>query len=289
MWIEDFRRCDLPARRTGAHLKTLGKQSFWRILAIGLMVYSAFALAFSLVDYASLLLGRPLVQSAADATPASFPDIVYFNFITILTIGYGDFVPLGPGRALAVLEAVLGTGLMGILIAALTAKFLSAPRNSVVFSRFAYYCVEPQCFLIVYVNTSVDRIVNAETSCYFKLGGDWDVDVPVRSPFITQAVQTVYVHDLGHDDIVARLKKRDALRVAIGGQICGTAFATSIQYSADEIIVLPNRQPLVEYDGFWEPDFASVELAEMFHYRPPDAPTLAQYVQNRRNEADAAA
>ncbi|MEK6858636.1 MAG: potassium channel family protein, partial [Nanoarchaeota archaeon] len=35
-------------------------------------------------------------------------DALYFSTVTITTVGYGDFVPLGVNRWLAALEAFLG-------------------------------------------------------------------------------------------------------------------------------------------------------------------------------------
>jgi hypothetical protein len=44
-----------------------------------------------------------------DVTDPAAGDYVYFSFITMTTVGYGDFVPVTDGgRAMAVLEAVLG-------------------------------------------------------------------------------------------------------------------------------------------------------------------------------------
>ena len=37
-----------------------------------------------------------------------FEDALYFSTVTITTVGYGDFVPLGVNRWLAALEAFLG-------------------------------------------------------------------------------------------------------------------------------------------------------------------------------------
>ena len=58
----------------------------------------------------------------------SFADALYFTFVTGLTIGYGDIVPVTlMGRVLAIL-----TGLVGVLIVGLiTAIAVFATRNSI--------------------------------------------------------------------------------------------------------------------------------------------------------------
>ena len=106
-----------------------------------------------------------------------------------------------------VLEAILGTGVLGITLAALTAKFLSAPKNAVVFSRHAYYCTEDDNFLVIYLNTTRSRMVHAEISSYFKLGGDWMVGPSASSPLVTRAVQTFFTDFVPEDQLVDLLNE----------------------------------------------------------------------------------
>lgn len=57
-----------------------------------------------------------------------FHSFVYYAFITMATVGYGDIVPATePARALAVLMAVTGPLYMALVIAFLVGKFASAP------------------------------------------------------------------------------------------------------------------------------------------------------------------
>lgn len=275
----------LPRRRTGTHVKWLADASAFKVLWAGLAAYLLVVFAFSLIEIISLHQGKPLVFYQGSNPPKNADEwqIVYFNFVTILTIGYGDFTPRGFGQFLAVSEAIIGTGVVGITIAALTAKFLSPPRNSVVFSRYGYYCTEDQRFLLIFVNTTKNLLINAEMCSYFKLGGDWGVGLPIRSPFVTQAVQTFFMDQVPPNEIVDKLQDGDVFRFSIAGRIGGTDFSTAIQYSPEEIIVLPNRGKLIAYPGFWNFDFTSEEFIKMFHYRPPEAPTLVEYVASKRS------
>ena len=53
-------------------------------------------------------------------------DLIYYAFITMTTVGYGDIVPVSPGaRSLAVLVAVFGQLYIAILISLLVGKYLS--------------------------------------------------------------------------------------------------------------------------------------------------------------------
>lgn len=47
-------------------------------------------------------------------------ELLYFSFVTIATLGYGDILPLAPfARSLAMMEAVVGTMFLAIIIAGL--------------------------------------------------------------------------------------------------------------------------------------------------------------------------
>ena len=49
-----------------------------------------------------------------------FSEFLYFSFITLTSVGYGDLTPIGaPARSLAMLEGVVGQLYLAILIARL--------------------------------------------------------------------------------------------------------------------------------------------------------------------------
>jgi len=58
----------------------------------------------------------------------AFWTAIYFSFVTATSVGYGDVLPLGPMRILAVGEAVSGLLLFGLLIA----KFVSYRQDMLV-------------------------------------------------------------------------------------------------------------------------------------------------------------
>jgi Ion channel len=73
------------------------------VLAIYLLIGMFFAFTYGVVDVvdsSALFVGRQ------DSTPA---DRLYFSFVTLSTVGYGDFSPAAEGaRALAVAEMLIG-------------------------------------------------------------------------------------------------------------------------------------------------------------------------------------
>jgi Ion channel len=62
------------------------------------------------------------------AIPDSFSsaDGIYFSFVTLATLGYGDFVPKTQvARGLAILEAVVGQLYLGVMVARLVSLYVS--------------------------------------------------------------------------------------------------------------------------------------------------------------------
>lgn len=50
----------------------------------------------------------------------TFPDLVYFSFVSLTTLGYGDIGPVAPlARFLAFMEAMLGQLYIAIVVASL--------------------------------------------------------------------------------------------------------------------------------------------------------------------------
>lgn len=286
---EDRARCNLPTTRIGLIVQGLDAVTIAQIVLIGAFIYLAVPLSVSILEWkCSHAPVDTWVKSGSDGV-GDFGDVLYFNLITILTIGYGDYVPNGTGaRFLSVVEALAGTGIVTVTLSALIAKFLAPPKDAVVFSKYAYYCTESQKFLVIYLNTTRNRIINADQSAYFKLQGNWSVTSAFRSPLVTPSVQTFYAARVPEAEIVDKLDTDhpddalDLFRFGISGQIGGGAFSVAIEYDPTEIIVLPNRDLLKSYAGFWDVNLKDPEFQQMFHYRPDDAPTLIEYVQNRR-------
>lgn len=56
------------------------------------------------------------LSGPAPRATRDFGDAVYFSVVTLTTLGYGDFIPLGPGRPIAAMQALMGYFILGILV-----------------------------------------------------------------------------------------------------------------------------------------------------------------------------
>jgi hypothetical protein len=91
-----------------------------------LAALDAYLLAGLLFAVAYWMLDRTWAGSFAGATPAALdlPRAIYFSYVTIATLGYGDVVPASaPARGLAVLEGVSGQMYLAVLVARLVSLY----------------------------------------------------------------------------------------------------------------------------------------------------------------------
>ena len=94
------------------------------VLAGALATYLMAGLAFAVV-YGVIAGRRPDAFVTAAAAPASFSDLVYFSFVTLLTIGFGDVTPAAPGaRAVALVEGLFGVAFTTVVMASLVAGYI---------------------------------------------------------------------------------------------------------------------------------------------------------------------
>ena len=94
------------------------------VLAGALATYIMAGLAFAVV-YGVIAVRRPDAFVTAAAVPATFPDLVYFSFVTLLTIGFGDVTPAAPfARAVVLVEGLFGVVFTTVVMASLVASYL---------------------------------------------------------------------------------------------------------------------------------------------------------------------
>ena len=112
-------------RRLLAH-PTISLNTFYGAVCVYLLIAMFFATAYGLI---AALTGAPFfVQLQDPAQPPTQIDYLYFSFITMTTVGYGDLTAAGAvGRMTAALEAILGQ-LYLITVVALVVQNLGQKR-----------------------------------------------------------------------------------------------------------------------------------------------------------------
>lgn len=92
-------------------------------LAGAVTIYLLLGLFFANILEAVFLLDPQALRIAgtagvADARSVAFSEVLYFSYVTLATVGYGDIVPAHPAaRVVVVLEAITGLMLVSIVIA----------------------------------------------------------------------------------------------------------------------------------------------------------------------------
>ncbi|TWI52643.1 ion channel [Halalkalibacter nanhaiisediminis] len=76
------------------------------------LVYITITLSFSILYLGFELLGIQVIkesgQSIGGTVSHLIEDVIYFSAVTLLSVGYGDLVPVGVGRFIAIVQALFG-------------------------------------------------------------------------------------------------------------------------------------------------------------------------------------
>jgi len=98
-------------------------------ICVYLMLGVIWALMYSLLEAVVPGSFAGLTENTTDS--GWDPDWVYFSFVTLTTLGYGDILPLSfSARSLAYFEAIVGQFYLAILVAGLVGAYLSErPRR----------------------------------------------------------------------------------------------------------------------------------------------------------------
>jgi len=91
-------------------------------------IYVVVGILFTFVYGAAAALGNgPFFAQGTDGTPA---DRIYFSYVTLATLGYGDYTAAAqPGRSFAVVESLLGQLYLVTVVALLVGRFGQPARQ----------------------------------------------------------------------------------------------------------------------------------------------------------------
>ncbi len=97
------------------------------LIMVTIIGYLLIGIIFTMVNSLVLMASPDAISFNTDHPNLS--DIIYYSFITVTTVGYGDISPVSPiARELAVLFSLLGQFYLTIVIAFIIGKFLSKQK-----------------------------------------------------------------------------------------------------------------------------------------------------------------
>ena len=255
-----------------------------KLFAFGAGLYLLVIAVASLTMYLSAQAGLEVIQHNGKPI-TDFPTIVHFNCITILTVGYGDFAPVGIGRFVAVTEALFGVAFLGVIIGVVVIRLTNASDNSIVFSRYCYYAKDEERFYVVFLNTNRRPLVHAEMSYVLKIG-NWVVRPSIVSPYVGASVWTFFLGGLPIKDIpfLDIHTEEDGLKFSISGRYGLSGYSAYVKYYLREIVVVKSRDDIITLPELKMPEFGSLRLEESFHYKPNDSVNFLEFAEGLRSE-----
>jgi hypothetical protein len=92
-------------------------------ITIYLLIGIIWALLYGLVE---VLIAESFSGNLLNVGGSRFWDLIYFSFVTLTTLGYGDILPMNTyARTLAYMEAIVGQFYIALLVASLVGAHLS--------------------------------------------------------------------------------------------------------------------------------------------------------------------
>jgi len=137
---------NIPKNNTNRFIDFINKLENKKLLLFGVGLYVLPIVVISVVMSIFANNGHNVLLNQCNYVKDFF-EIVYFNFITILTVGYGDITPIGIFRLLAVFEALYGVAILGLIIGVVIIKITNPSLDSIVFSRYCFYAKNEKSFL----------------------------------------------------------------------------------------------------------------------------------------------
>jgi hypothetical protein len=301
--VNDDASTRIPTTRRASAVEYVSRRSVPRLVVEGLSVYVAIVVFITGVQLLLIQGGFQVVKSNG-ACVTYWLDLIYFNVVTVLTIGYGDYVPSEMGRVLMAFEALAGVGVFGTLVGVVVVKVMLPRPDSIVFSNYCYFDKDAQRFVVQFVNTTQTRLVNADMSSVLKLGrANWIVRPPFRTPYVGESGWTFSVNGLweyvGNPALeAARAEKRfpqqeiddflshliiygdDGLKFGISGSHGFSVFSAAKKYSLADCWVVESKDSM-PVSELRDPVLGSSQFAAALNYIPDERQTFLDYARQK--------
>ncbi|MGD9566709.1 MAG: potassium channel family protein [Sedimentibacter sp.] len=273
-----------PKKASLGWASEIRNKHFILVLLVLFIYYLAINLIFSTAYYA--------FNALVDA--AGFFDYVYFSFVTSLSIGYGDLVPVNvAGKIIVIIQACITAMYFALMISVLSIK-LFYPRELIKFSEKIIYNPETDMLIIRVLNTNRDSLVNpdirisvTEHNTGNKSAGMYNIPIDHRITYLGKYdfsytfknshhffnVMNEAKRALEYNKLNNSIKSRFRINVSITGSYGFNHIAIYKKYYAGDILNGRQFKPItyskefysrkggVKYNkikGFWD-DFEKVE------------------------------
>ncbi len=273
-----------PKKSSLGWASEIRNQHFGLVLLILLIYYLVLNIIFSIAYYVF----NTLVNAEG------FFDYIYFSFVTSLSIGYGDLVPVNiAGKIIVIIQSCITAMYFALMISVLSVK-LFYPRDLIRFSRKIIYNPETDMLIIRVLNTNRDSLVNPDIRISVTEHNTGDVSAGMYNIPIDYRITYLGKYDfsytfknshksfnvmneskkaLEYNRITDSMRSRFRINVSITGSYGFNQLAIYKKYYADDIITGTQFKPItynkefyskkgdVKYNkikGFWE-DFETVD------------------------------
>jgi hypothetical protein len=289
---------DLPTSVRRSIVIYVDHRSLLRLIIYAISIYLSVVLLGTLLNLITTILGHQVLKQGPDCV-TDFWTLLYFSFTSILTLDYGDLVPLGFGKFISIFEGFAGISIVGAFIGVLIIKLMLPRKNAIVFSKYCYFDKSEKRFIVVFINTMDMPLVNAAMSSILKIGGGhWGVFPAYTAPYIGDSAWTFSINPLGRYDnnydpdddsylerdidLIGReiYTDDDGIKFGISGSYGFAGYSTAKKYFLPDVWVIPNKASL-PLNVLRKPprDLSIKQFVDAFHFVPPNSVSFINFAR----------
>jgi len=108
--------------------KTADIETIYGTISVYILIGLCWANIYQIVDFFSP--GSFMFTHAFIERPFDWSDYLYYSFVTLTTLGYGDIVPIAPqARSCAILESIFGVIFIAVMVSKTIGLYVSELRS----------------------------------------------------------------------------------------------------------------------------------------------------------------
>lgn len=202
----------------------------------------------------------------------SFFDYVYFSFVTSLSIGYGDLVPINiSGKLLVIIQSCITALYFALMVSILSLKLLY-PRDLIRFSEKIIYNPNSDMLIIRVINTSRDALVNPnirisitehntgkESAGMFNIPidynltylGKYDFSYTFKNSYKSLNIMNEATKAMEYNKADPNFESRFRINVSITGSYGFNQVAMYKKYYAKDIVIGKSFKPITYNKSFY--------------------------------------